>query len=98
MTKIAFDVDGTLIHQEGFASGPAPDTPRYEVIALFFMLQAIESNEMYIWSGGGLDYATRWAEKLGLIDYCTVVSKGVEEMDIVFDDEEVNLGKVNIRV
>lgn len=56
--KVAFDVDGTLIY-------PDSDTPRYEVIALFKSLESFGC-DMYIWSGGGINYAQRWSEKLGL--------------------------------
>lgn len=89
--KIAFDVDGTLIHQVGELT----DTPRYDIIQLFKLLEAADC-EMYIWSGGGIDYAERWAEKLGLKAH--VIGKGSIVPDISFDDEEVTLGKVNIRV
>ena len=93
--KIAFDVDGTLIHQ----SGEKIDTPRYDVINLFLAFEKL-GNEMYIWSGGGVDYAARWAEKLGLD--AKVVEKGSFKPDIAVDDmaheSEFNLGVVNIEV
>jgi hypothetical protein len=41
---------------------------------------------MYIWSGGGVDYATRWRDKLGLT--AIVVEKGSFTPDIAFDDED----------
>lgn len=103
--KVAFDVDGTLIHDANPrftflnpATGmeePLCDTPRYDVIALFRSLQSLGC-EMYIWSGGGLDYATRWAGKLGLS--ATVVEKGSFQPDIAVDDLAVELGRANIRV
>lgn len=93
--KIAFDVDGTLIHQ----AGELCDTPRYNIIQLFKILESLGC-EMYIWSGGGIDYATRWRDKLGL--KATVVGKGEFVPDIAVDDmaiaSEFNLGKVNIPV
>ena len=58
---IAFDVDGTLIHQVGAAE----DTPRYDIIQTFHFFEKL-GNEMFIWSGGGVDYAERWSQKLGL--------------------------------
>jgi hydroxymethylpyrimidine pyrophosphatase-like HAD family hydrolase len=88
---VAFDVDGTLIHQ----IGPREDTPRYEVIALFHILQKAGCN-MIIWSGDGVGYAQRWMEKLGL--EAKILEKGCGEPDITFDDEIVILGKVNIRI
>jgi phosphoserine phosphatase len=93
--KAAFDVDGTLIHQ----SGDLIDTPRYEIIQLFQILESL-GNEMFIWSGGGVSYATEWASKLGL--NAEVVEKGSFIPDIAVDDEahesDRNLGKVNIKV
>ena len=89
--KVCFDVDGTLIHLAGHYS----DTPRYEVIQLFKLFQSFGC-EMYVWSGGGVYYAKRWAEKLGLD--CTITVKGDFVPDIAVDDEAVSLGKVNMRV
>jgi len=88
---IAFDVDGTLIQ----LTGPKEDTPRYEIIAMFHFYEKMGCR-MFIWSGGGVDYAQRWSEKLGLT--AMVVAKGSFTPDICFDDEDVKLAKVNIRV
>ena len=89
--KVAFDVDGTLIHQVG----EREDTPRYDVISLFSSLERMGCI-MYIWSGGGEDYAARWRDKLGLS--AIVVSKGSFEPDMAVDDMEVKLGVVNLKV
>lgn len=62
--KIAFDVDDTLIIPAVATSLPA-DTPNYELINIYRWFQK-QGHHMIIWSGGGVDYATRWAEKLGL--------------------------------
>lgn len=89
--KVAFDVDGTLIEQVGDKA----DTPRYSVISLFKSYQNLGC-EMYIWSGGGVDYAAHWARKLGLD--AIIVVKGSFVPDIAFDDCEITLGKTNIQV
>jgi len=89
--KICFDVDGTLIH----IIGEKEDSPRYPVVHLFHLLEQF-GFEMYIWSGGGIDYAERWAQKLGLS--AKIVEKGSFVPDIAIDDEYVSLGKVNIKV
>lgn len=93
--EIAFDVDGTLIHQ----GGDKIDTPRYEIVNLFLAFKAL-GYEMYIWSGGGIDYAERWRDKLGLD--AKVVEKGSFKPDIAVDDmaheSEFNLGVVNLNV
>ena len=51
---------------------------------------------MRIWSGGGVDYAERWSQELGL--KATLVEKRSFKPDLAFDDMNVNLGIVNIRV
>jgi len=96
MSIIAFDVDDTLIIPS-CATPSSMDTPNYETIALYKWFQS-QGNKMIIWSGGGVDYAKMWAEKLGL-EPCEVrVKKQSDDVDIAFDDCEVVLAKVNIRV
>lgn len=91
--KIAFDVDGTLIE----LTGPKEDTPRYDVITVFKFLAQNPNHDMIIWSGGGQDYAYRWAEKLGL--KARVIEKWSEEVDLAFDDSDIPmLAKVGVRV
>lgn len=97
-TKIAFDVDGTLINPD--------NTPRYDVINFLNVLDLVNNGfkpvEFIVWSGGGVDYANQWVEKLGLrnqlLNSLRVIAKGSEEVDIAIDDQEVTLGKVNIQV
>jgi trehalose-6-phosphatase len=91
---VAFDVDGTLIWSEGYTNHE-PDTPRYDIIGLYKLFQKF-GYVMVIWSGGGKEYAKRWAEKLGL--HGCIYEKGEIEVDIAVDDEEVRLGKVNLKV
>ena len=93
MTTIAFDVDGTLIHQVG----ELEDTPRYDVINLLIWFLH-NGNEVFIWSGGGVNYAENWCQKLGLSKEVIVIEKGSFVPDIAIDDKEVELGKTNIRV
>jgi len=93
--KICFDVDGTLIYDERVTN--LADTPRYEVIDLLRSFESLGA-EIYVWSGCGIDYAERWAYKLGLTGFVIVVEKGSFIPDIAVDDEEVQLGKVNIKV
>jgi len=93
MNKIAFDVDGCLIWAEGMKG--EPDTPRYEVIKLLHWFQK-NGDTIYIWSGGGVDYARHWRDKLGLMGL--IKAKGEFVPDIAVDDEVVELGIVNIKV
>jgi hydroxymethylpyrimidine pyrophosphatase-like HAD family hydrolase len=95
MITVAFDVDGTILIDERNPDPIMFDTPNYDVIALFKLLEKLGC-EMYIWSGGGKSYAMRWAMKFGL--KAKIVDKGSFIPDIAIDDEEVNLGKVNIKI
>jgi len=76
--RICFDVDGTLITYE--------DKPNYSTIQLLKFFQNL-GWEVFIHSGSGIDYAKRWAEKLGL-EPCTIRPKGDVrfEYDIAVDD------------
>ncbi len=65
--KIAFDVDDTLIIPAVATNLPA-DTPNYELINVYRWFQK-QGHEMIIWSGGGVDYAKTWGEKLGLAPF-----------------------------
>ena len=91
MLTVAFDVDGTLIGQNYYNE----DTPQYDVINLLHLLQKFDC-KIIIWSGGGVDYAKRWTEKLGL--KATVLEKGSVPVDIAVDDMAVELGTVNLQI
>ena len=88
---VAMDIDGTLIQ----LTGEKEDTPRYDVISMFHSFERLGFT-MFCWSGGGIDYCEMWVRKLGL--NAQVVAKGSFIPDIAFDDQEVTLGKLNIRV
>lgn len=94
--KIAFDIDDTLIIPS-VATGLGENIPNYEVIAVYKWFQS-QGHFMVVWSGSGLDWASRWSEKLGLKpDYICKKEKR-PDIDIAFDDCDVDLGKVNIKV
>src|SRR4051812_48833108 len=61
---VAFDVDDTLI-VPAVATGLDRDVPNYETIAIYRWFQA-QGHTMWIWSGGGNQYARDWARRLGL--------------------------------
>lgn len=91
--KIAFDVDDTLIIPSVVTGNR--DIPNYETIAVFRYFQQL-GYDMIIWSGSGIDWAESWRDKLGLD--ARVIVKGSEAVDIAFDDCDVELGAVNVKV
>ena len=94
MTTIAFDVDGTRIEN----GKDYPDVPRYNVINLLNMYVML-GYQVFVWSGGGIQYAQQWVDRLGLnYNIVGVVAKGSFVPDIAVDDEEVNLGKISLKV
>lgn len=94
--KIAFDIDDTLIIPS-VATGLDRDTPNYENIAVFKYFQSIGCY-MILWSGSGIDWAKTWGEKLGLAPFEVRIKQKSDDVDIAFDDCDVDLAKVNIKV
>ena len=94
--KIAFDIDDTLI-VPSVATGLDRDTPNYDTIAVLRWFQA-QGHEIILWSGSGTDWAQTWGEKLGLIPFTVRVKEFSEDIAIAFDDCDVLLGAVNIKV
>lgn len=101
---VAFDVDDTLI-VPSVAVGFGNDVPNYEIVHIALWHIAM-GHTVVIWSGSGRDWATRWAEKLGLVgDNVRIWTKERAEdmdgnplVDIAYDDCDVDLAKVNIKV
>jgi|GEM_PF-1486602 len=106
--KVAFDIDDTMIIP-AVVTGTR-DTPNYETIALYKWFQS-QGNHMILWSGSGMDWCESWNEKLGLqCDEIRIKEKTMLKppfsnddeyepyVDICFDDCEVDLAKVNVRV
>src|SRR5947209_8747199 len=92
---VSFDVDGTLITEDGF------DRPRYDVIALLVWF-ANAGHTIIVWSGGGRSYAEMVVRRLGIDHLVDVREKGSADAewkpDIAFDDFDVLLGTVNVKV
>jgi phosphoserine phosphatase len=96
---IAFDVDGTILNNNGIP----PETPTHlrprcgvnlEVITLIQILsQKIKNSRIIVWSGGGKEYAEKICREYGLDRYvsqcfskCDYDSTIEGEVDICFDD------------
>lgn len=94
--KIAFDIDDTII-VPSVATGFDRDTPNYDTIAIYKWFQS-QGHHMILWSGSGIDWATAWGEKLGLQPFEVRVKEKSSDIDLCFDDCDVDLAKVNIKV
>jgi hypothetical protein len=95
MKKIAFDIDDTLIIPSVVTG--VVDTPNYETISIYKWFQ-LQGYYMVLWSGSGIDWARLWNEKLGLKADEIRVKQKSDDIDICFDDCDVDLAKVNIKV
>jgi phosphoserine phosphatase len=92
---IAFDIDGTILNNEGIP----PETPAHlrpacgvnlEVILLIQILsKKMKNTRIIVWSGGGLEYARQIVRRYGLeryVDKCYGKDDCDETVDICFDD------------
>lgn len=102
---IAFDVDGT-IYGSPFAHKGEPVLNVRTVQLMQLFKEHIKNCKIYVWSGGGKEYAEQIVNKFGLerwVDDCfskqnydDVISG---EVDIAFDDEYTfDMAKVNLIV
>jgi len=91
---VAFDVDDTLIIPSVVTGNR--DIPNYDTITLIKWFQD-NGHDVIIWSGSGVDWAKSWAEKLGL-EPVQIAVKGSIPVDLAFDDCDVKLGTVNVKV
>ena len=95
--RIAFDVDGTLRcnHTE------TCQDPNEDIIELFRILDKFKNTELYVWSGGGAEYARQFARKFKLkVGDRRCISKiGAPQMDIAIDDiQDTAIGIINLIV
>ena len=95
--KIAFDVDGTIRCN----CTDSCQHPNQRIIDLMFILQSFKNTEIFIWSGGGADYARRFKDKfmLPVKDKRCIGKIGAPQMDIAIDDiQDTAIGKLNLIV
>ena|SRR3990167_2622491 len=95
--KIAFDVDGTLRCN---CTDTCKDmNPR--ICVMFETLATFKNTELYVWSGGGAEYAYSLARLYGLtVKKSHCISKiGAPQMDIAIDDiQDTAIGDINLIV
>lgn len=95
---IAFDVDGTLLNNEGIPPATPPHLrPRTSVnldaILLLQILSKQKNTKIYVWSGGGKEYAEDMVRLYGLEKYVDRAFGKADydadlygKIDICFDD------------
>lgn len=88
-TVIAFDVDGTILNNEGIPSD-IPSGLNLEVVTLIQIFSTkMKNTRIIVWSGGGKEYAERVVREYGLekyVDRCYGKNDCEEHVDICFDD------------
>ena len=97
--KIAFDIDGTLYKISEDRKSQVPDYDLIAVLKWFFN----NGDQVYVWSGGGTDYAQLIVDRLGLTEMVKCIPKlklggDTPVMSLTFDDEEIKNGQCNIKV
>ena len=96
--QIAFDVDGTLRCN---CTNTCED-PNKDIVALFKILKKFKNTNLFVWSGGGSDYAFRFASKFDLgVSQAKCLSKFDRGFtpDIAIDDiQDTALGTINLIV
>lgn len=92
---IAFDIDGTLLNNEGVPPATPvhlrpPTSVNLEIVLLLQLLaKHMKNTRIIVWSGGGLEYAESIVRRYGLeryVDRCYAKGTCDEAVDICFDD------------
>lgn len=97
LVRVAFDVDGTLRCN---CTETCQD-PNVRQVERFRAFAHDKNTEMYVWSGGGAEYALRFATLFGLpVKDKNCISKiGAPHMNIAVDDQQdFALADINIIV
>jgi phosphoserine phosphatase len=93
---IAFDIDGTLLNNEGIP----PETPTHlrprcgvnlEIVMLLQILSKFKNTKIYVWSGGGKEYAEKICREYGFEKY-------VDRCFCKYEYDETIYGKVDIAI
>jgi hypothetical protein len=100
---VAFDTDETIYKSWDPGDGSRSMMIRWDVINIAICLKQVGA-KLVLWSGGGGEYAKSVANRMGLsflFDEFSMKSNADAErlcVDISFDDQLVDLGKVSIKV
>jgi 2-polyprenyl-6-methoxyphenol hydroxylase-like FAD-dependent oxidoreductase len=95
---VAFDVDGTLVSTH-FTTAEGAPVALEDVRTLVWAFHDLFDARIIVWSGSGELYARQMAKEIHITQwvdaYCV---KGSVSADIAIDDEDVQLGTVNLRL
>jgi hydroxymethylpyrimidine pyrophosphatase-like HAD family hydrolase len=100
---VAFDVDGTLIHNGYYPGG---EIANERIITLLRILSSFKNIRIVVWSGGGKQYAERWVRLLGIEKEVWRVASKTEYPQIrelgrviaIDDIQDTKLGEMNLIV
>lgn len=112
--RIAFDIDDTLfklvLDEERTIPGVGArcicgvalkQEPDEYLVQLAHQLITNPDNQVYLWSAGGVDHVNKFIDRYcpawKLLVNVIVKAKG-QGMDICFDDQNVDLAEINLRV
>lgn len=100
---IAFDIDGTIISNQ---NGLGQEHLNIDIFNLMVLLSKMKNTRIYVWSGGGQEYAEQIVRKYGLTQYVERCFGKHEyddtlygKIDIAIDDQhEFSMGEKNLIV
>jgi hydroxymethylpyrimidine pyrophosphatase-like HAD family hydrolase len=92
MITIAFDVDGTLMTEDGKINE--------NIRQLIVLLSQMPQTCIVVWSGSGESRAAMSVREAGISQYVNRIcaKNDLVSPDITFDDMDCKTGKVNIRI
>lgn len=94
---IAFDVDGTLRCN---CTDTCKD-PNERIVELLKILASMKNTVIYVWSGGGKDYAQRFVNLYELnkfVDHITSKTSGIAPHIAIDDIQDTAIGDINLIV
>lgn len=98
--KIAFDVDGTLYDNYPYFDKKIGEQPRTAIVEFLKELH-MAGHYIIVWSGGGKEYASQRVRDLKIEKFVHQTCSKLQNdgtVDVCFDDQDVTLAKVNIKI
>lgn len=100
--KVLFDVDETLVTGDPQLSNGAATEPNKPIVEMLKAL-AKAGHEVWVSSGGGLEYAVNQCDRLGISKYVSYVAPKdsnlyKQNFDLSIDDMPTNWASINLQV